>query len=149
MMTDPMQALRQIMVDPGRSPREQREAAAHAAGLWDASLILPIADDDPDLLQLTRPWAYTNCTPEEQVIVSRYAADNGGDGRSIAEARAMLVGTRRREARYARVCDSSIPLNERLAVCQIILDDPETNPTYRRNNYTPEKLLATITTTTG
>jgi hypothetical protein len=145
MKTDPMQALRQIMLDPGRSPREHREAAAHAAALWDASLELPIADDDPDLLQLSQPWAYTHCTPEERVIVSRYAAANGGDGRPIEEARAMVVEMRRKAARYARVCDITLPLPERLAVCQILLDDPETKPTYRRNNYTPERLLATIT----
>jgi hypothetical protein len=140
---DTIHELRAVICDESRSRVERQTAATHLVALKDTATD-PIADDDPDVLELLKPWPQDS--EFDISLAQTWAEVTGGrslHGWSLPDAREQVAKDRLSSARYAAVRDETLPLMERLETARVIL---ELSPDHslRRNNYTPEKMLEKI-----
>jgi len=134
--------LRELIADESLSINERKLAAEHAVRLQLEDVELTgVPDDDPEIVELMTPWA-------DQTLAAMCASVTNGrsvNGWNLTDAKKTVLRRLALRALLAVVVDEAAHRLERLAACQVILDEHlHPRNVLRINGYDAERLLDAV-----
>ena len=136
-------ALRAIVADETKPLTERTDAAALFVQLTADSITEP-ADDNPEVIELCKPWHGT----ESDRFLAEIVEQVGGRpiaGWSLPSATAQVFKRHRERAVLAMVVDTSLPRLIRLAAVSNVRDGLNSRNDFITNSINPEQMLNRIT----
>lgn len=144
-MNTELDKLRAVVEDEQQPLPARRSAADHLVRLGvEAVEATDVQDDDPEVVELRSPWKNV----EVAQLFSKNPDARPLKGWSLPDARAEVIQRRKLRAILATVVDETAHPFERLAGCGAILKDHAVGK-WRRNGYTPERLLNEVLPANG
>ena len=126
---------------------ERQSAAEHLVRLMVAGVPVP-ADDDAEILELRTPWKDDGKLGSNAPAACRARNEVFGwhvDGPTLSQAKRHVHDRHMLRLLLAIIVDESVHRLERLEACRVVLgDNLRPRSPQRRNNYSPEKLLAEV-----